>query len=413
MHLTFYKESLGFAALSWKRMLSGLSDTIATLVLGAFVLKVASVVLIISLTLNIALGSFSTLIMMHSDRAQNKARLLGVFVQAAIGVSVFMVVCGLVARVVFGPDIGGQSMWFLLLSVFRPLLVVWNVYCGEMLLRNGQQADVQQQTSRGVIVYTLTSWSVLGVVFSFDFEPSILWLLIGVYTTQLFTAFVFHRQTSREARINRSDISAVVVSALSNPFEVTGIKSAISNALTNVMELGFLAVAGWVVVARFDNIAIYYFPLFNMFEWGSGFAIGLSRVYTERLISKSNMPSYWHSIGLFFLYAVVFVALYSWIAARISPAFDKIGLALSIFAVLYVIFDGLQLILRSVMLAQSDGGRLLTISTLVYSSALVGLGVAYGTRSDILLFSALIVPLVSTVILLGREALVRSAPERA
>jgi hypothetical protein len=51
MNRDFYKEAFEFAALSWKRMLPGLSDTIVTLIFGVLVLKVASVFWDLSLTI--------------------------------------------------------------------------------------------------------------------------------------------------------------------------------------------------------------------------------------------------------------------------------------------------------------------------------------------------------------------------
>ena len=85
----------------------------------------------------------------------------------------------------------------------------------------------------------------------------------------------------------------------------------------------------------------------------------------------------------------------------ISPSLAGFGATLYAFAVCYVFFDGLQLVLRSHMLAQESGGKLLHLSLAAYALAfavIVGNWLYFSDPN--LVFGGLLLPLVVSTALL-------------
>ena len=384
-------------------MLPGLSDTVAVLVLGAQALQVASVVLIFVLALNIALGSFVTLVMMHSREASDRLVLCATMLRGSFLVAAAMVCLGLTSRAFFGPDTGLQSLAFLLLSTARPFFTVWNVYHREILYRNDRFRVVHSLATKAVALYVGISWGALLMGTALELRPDILWLLLGVYASLGYTAYSSATRVPPTDRLGRAELVAIAKVAMTHRIgRAPGLGAALSNSATNVLEIGFLAVAGWVVVARFEDIAALYYPLFNMFEWASAFALGLSRVFTERRIAAEQLPSFAWLTSVFALYTSAFVTLYLALASELFSSFDGLNTALVAFALAYVFFDGLQLILRSAMLADESGGRLLHVSTSAY---LLGFGMLLVTwlwaASMFPFLISLLFPLIFSAILLA------------
>ena len=142
--------------------------------------------------------------------------------------------------------------------------------------------------------------------------------------------------------------------------------------------------------------------MFNMFEWASAFAIGLSRVFTDSRIKGTETPSTSWVFGVLGFYALAFVAIYLQASVTISPSLVGFGLPLYIFTVSYVFFDGLQLVLRSHMLAQESGGNLLQLSFAAYFLAfgLILVNWLYFMNPN-LVFGGVLLPLIiSTTLLL-------------
>jgi hypothetical protein len=212
-----------------------------------------------------------------------------------------------------------------------------------------------------------------------------------------------------ENRIIWRDHRAILRYVVSSHRELKETKAAVKNAITNVMELGFLTVCGWLVVSKFPDISEYYFPLFNMFEWGSGLALGISRVYTQRRINNSYAPPYSLSLLFFAIYAGAFAAVYLWIVGTLSSGLRGLSSGLVVFSFFYLLADGAQLILRSVAIARPDGGSLLNVSTKAYLASVVVLGISCVVASQVLFFLSLILPLVVIAITISDE--VRKTPE--
>lgn len=404
METAFFRDSIGYAQLSWKRMIPGLSDTVATLVLGVLVLQAASVVLIATLAINIALGSFCSLVMLHRDGSKAKEAEFASMLQGAIIGSLVMAALAVGAAAIFEPEVGRQSFWFLIISIPRLFILCWNVYCGEILFRGGLRGVVQRIITISILVYVVVSWLTLGVFTYFGITPSITFLLIAAYCSLCNTALRGRQAIAREARLHSGDIPAVLSATLKIPANISGIGVALATAFANVMELGFLALAGWIVVALFQEVSVVYFPLVNMFEWVSGFALGLSRVYTERLIRNEQVPSYSKSSVFYAIYAIFFSSVYLWAVAQISPPLKGIGLGMIIFAVSYVLLDGFQLILSSRLQADPDGRSMMWISILSYVPAFVGLGASFVSRNSLVFLISLLIPLCLEILLLNITA---------
>lgn len=366
---SFYKETAEYTVLAWKRMLPGLSDTAIALVVGGVALQVASVVLIFLLAFNIALGSFATLLMMHLKAESDRSPVLTVMIRAAGLVALGIFGLAVVALVLFPAAIGTQSFVFLLLCLPRPFLTVWNVYHRELLFKADQHALVQALTSKSVLLYIGVSWLLLGAAMLTGAAVSLSLLLCGIYAATLYIAVRSWAAVDPAQRMTRAQLALAARGLLGGKTKVTGVGAAVSNSATNVLEIGFLAVVGWLVVGYFPDITAFYYPMFNMFEWASALAIGLSRVFTERRIADRPTPSILWLLVTFAIYSFGFVTIYLQAAVLISKSLSGLGAGLYLFAVAYVFFDGLQLVLRSYMLAQETGGRLLQMSLLAYALA--------------------------------------------
>ncbi|WP_139112098.1 hypothetical protein [Acidithiobacillus thiooxidans] len=403
----FYRKTGEYTLLAWKRMLPGLSDTMMLLIIGIQALKVASAVLIPVLAINIALGSFSTLLMMHRRELSDRVEICAAMLQGAFAAAGVIIVIGVTSRIVFGAEVGAQSLTFLLLCVARPFFVIWNIYHREILYRDNRHRVFQSLTTRAVGLYIVITWASLSLATMLDWYPSILLLLSGVYISQAFTALYIYRHTFLADRLSWREIGTILRRAMTIwPGRVLGLRVALYNSVTNVLEFGFLAIAGWIIEVRVESIAIIYYPLFNMFELASAFALGISRVCTERRIVKEPMPPQLLLTVIFGLYAIVFVPLYIGLATLMSDVFGVVSPVLISFAVAYVFFDGIQLILRSKMLAQESGGRLLHISFIAYLIGLAGLLATWAVPAPgnvALLYLALILPLVVATGFLSNE----------
>lgn len=398
---SFYRLTYEHTVLAWKRMLPGLSDTVIALVIGGVALQVASVVLIFLLAFNIALGSFATLLMMHLKATSDREPVLTVMLRAAGIVALGIVCLAIVALLIFPAEIGVQSFVFLLLCLPRPLLVIWNVYHREILFKANQHGVVQKLTSRSVLLYVGVTWGLFGLAMVTGMTLSLFLLLSGVYAASLYIAAYSWAAVAPVDRLTIRQIKDAGRSPPWRPTKVTGVGAAVSNSATNVLEIGFLAVIGWVVVGFFPDIATYYYPMFNMFEWASALAIGLSRVFTDHRIEGTETPSTTWVFAILALYSFAFVALYLKVSVMISPSLAGFGTTLYMFAVCYVFFDGLQLVLRSYMLAQETGGKLLQLSLAAYTLAF-GVIVANWLHfaNPNLVFGGLLLPLVVSTALL-------------
>lgn len=375
-------------------MLPGLSDTIMTMVIGGIGLKVASVVLIFLLAFTIALGGFTTLLMIHCKTNSDHCPVLAVMIRGAIVVAISMIALAILATLVFPGSVGQQSLLFLVLCLPRPFMLVWNVFHREILFKLNQHKAVQQLTSKSIVLYIGVSWLALGLTMLSGFQLSIMLVLCGSYASMIFTAVKMWIAVPPADRLTTARIFTACTDAFRQQPAVTGIGSAVANSATNVLEIGFLAVVGWLAVNNFPAMSNYYYPMFNMFEWASALAIGLSRVYTERRIARLQTPTAFWLVSVLTLYSFGIVALYLLASTLISSSLSGAGGAIYFFAVFYVLFDGLQLVLRSHMLAQETGGELLNLSLLSYTLSLIVIVMNWLMfKNTLLVYASLLLPL--------------------
>lgn len=381
-------------------MLPNLSDTVLTVILGTIVLQVASVALILVLALNIALGSFNSLMLLHNIGKRPREELLRVTMQAGMVVALLYLLMSGVAYLHFDGIVGEQSSLFLLLSAARPFLFAIGAYSREALVFEKKHDVLHKVTTRAALIYILLNSTIVLSAKFYEWPYSATFLLIGVYAAQILATALFYKNVSDDFKLTASEMMSVTVTAPFKSVELTGFKSATSAAFTNILEIGFLSVAGWIVVSDFKSIAPFFFPLFTLFEWASGFAIGINRVMTERRIASVSTPGLTEICLTSLCWSCFFVMIYFGLFGLLLPIFWNTGLWLLGFAVIYVFFDGLQLIFRSLLVSQANGGSLMRLSFASYGVAAVCLGGAVVTKDPSLFFIALLMPLVIMSVLI-------------
>lgn len=190
---SFIKESLNYSFISWKRMIPAFSDTIVVALMGVLILKVASIVLISTLAVNIAFNSIVTLLILHNKGITDDSGFKFFLFKMSLLFSFIFVLLAIISYVILPLNINIQSSIFLLMSLFRPILGVCNIYYREILLISGENDAVHKSMNLSIICYIFISWVMLFILKLFDYKISILWLLIPVYFSIIVNSFYYKK----------------------------------------------------------------------------------------------------------------------------------------------------------------------------------------------------------------------------
>ncbi|MBB3300935.1 hypothetical protein FHT80_002165 [Rhizobium sp. BK226] len=369
----FYRTSFEYASISWRRMIPNVADTIVVTLIGATALQVASNVLITILTLNIAFLNFCSLICMHNLKRGAKADVFAAIVRAAcmmIGVYLALIAVS-VATLEGAPRT--QTIAFIALSALRPFVAGWNAYCAEVFFAQGKRQIVRSVITRSSLIYAGVNLLFVGLSHFAGTQNSIISLLIGVYLALFHNALAYARILPTEWRFSRQDLKDVFSL---RKLDLVGIGAGLSASFINMLEMGFLALVGWVVAAKFPQIAVFYFPFFTLVELTSGLAIGLGRSVTERLITPRPFPRLHVLIAVYSTYSLLCFLIYVGLIGVSNRDIFALPLSLAGLALLFLICDGLQLVVRGYTLAKADGGKLTHLSAIAYLASGVILALA-------------------------------------
>ncbi|AIC28077.1 trifolitoxin-processing protein TfxD [Rhizobium etli bv. phaseoli str. IE4803] len=374
----FYRTSFEYASISWRRMIPNVADTIVVTLIGATALQVASNVLITILTLNIAFLNFCSLICMHNLKRGAKADVFAAIGRAAcMMIGVYLALIAVSVATLEGLPLT-QTIAFIALSAFRPFVAGWNAYCAEVFFAQGKRQIVRAVITRSSLIYAGVNLLFVGISHVTGSQNSIISLLIGVYIALFHNALAYAKMLPAEWKIDRRDLKQVLSL---RRLDLIGVKAGLSASFINMLEMGFLALVGWVVAAKFPEIAVFYFPFFTLVELTSGLAIGLGRSVTERLITPRPFPRLHVLIAVYSAYSFVCFLIYVAFVGVSDRDIFALPLSLAGLALLFLICDGLQLVVRGYTLSKADGGKLTHLSAIAYlaSGAILALATVVGS----------------------------------
>lgn len=368
--------------MSWKRMIPGLSDTILLFIMGATVLQVASIVLISSLAINISFGSIILMTILHNKENIYDNRFKFYLFKISFSFALIYIFLSVVSLYYLPPEIKNQSFLFLIMSALRPIISASNIYYREILIINKKDKYVHSSLNISNLVYIISSWIIITVLINLNINLSILWFLIPIYLSIFFNN-LYYKKNINNLKFFKFNI---------NKIKILNIRSSLYSGFLNIYEVGFIAILSWVINIKFPNFSTYIFPLFNLFEIASALAIGINRNLTNYIIENKNPVKLIYLIFIYTVYSLTFSCVYFYLF-HLFKKFNNLFI-LIIFGFLYVLLDGIQLILRSYTQASNDDSKIIYLSTITYTLSIIILSLAYFNVSEKILIISIFLPLV-------------------
>lgn len=368
--------------MSWKRMIPGLSDTILLFIMGATVLQVASIVLISSLAINISFGSIIVMTILHNKENIYDNRFKFYLFKISFSFALIYIFLSVVSLYYLPPEIKNQSFLFLIISALRPIISASNIYYREILIINKKDKYVHSSLNISNLVYITSSWIIITILINLNINLSILWFLVPIYLSIFFNN-LYYKKNINNLKFFKFNI---------NKIKILNIRSSLYSGFLNIYEVGFIALLSWVINIKFPNFSTYIFPLFNLFEIASALAIGINRNLTNYIIENKNTVKLIYLISIYTAYSLTFSCVYFYLF-HLFKKFNNLFI-LIIFGFLYVLLDGIQLILRSYTQASNDDSKIIYLSTITYTLSIIILSLAYFNVSEKILIISIFLPLV-------------------
>ena len=230
-------------------------------------------------------------------------------------------------------------------------------------------------------LYIISSWSIIFTLNHLNYNISILVFLIPTYISIFFNNIFY-----------RKDNNMKFFDFNSNRITVNNFQKSFNAGILNAFEIFFFALVAWVASIKFNDISQYIYPVFNLVELASAFAIGINRVLSEKL-TKNNINYNLNSILIiYFFYSLLIVKVYFTIMELIGS--QNFSMHLITFAMFYVFIDGLQLIYRSYIQVVINEKLAMSIICLLYATATAILALSFFKESQNLLIISITFPVI-------------------
>lgn len=362
-------------------MLPAYSDTILLSLLGAVYLEIASIVMISALTLNISLNTIINMLIINNNNIIDRKEFKFFLFKISIFFSIAYLLLSITAYHILSEDIKVQSFLYLILSIFRPILSCANSYYREKLFTLKENKTIHSSMNISIGLYIISSWSIIFTLNYFNYNISIIIFLIPTYISIFFNN-IFYRKNNN-MKFFEFNLSKIIVNNFQKSFNA---------GLLNAFEIFFFALVAWVASIKFNDISQYIYPVFNLVELASAFAIGINRVLSERLTKKNINYNLNGILIIYFFYSLLVVKIYFIVMELIGS--QNFSTYLIIFAMFYVFIDGLQLIYRSYVQVVINEKFAMSVICFLYATATVILALSFFRESQNLLIISIIFPVV-------------------